>query len=130
LPDTPCVVKGDRILLQQVVVNLVSNALDAMAQTPRMRRRVVIRSQSGANTVTISIRDYGSGLPPEVEPRLFEPYFTTKPDGTGIGLTIVQRIIDAHQGTIEARNNSDGGATFWFNLAYLPQHEGVAARAT
>ena len=130
LPDTPCVVKGDRILLQQVVVNLVSNALDAMAQAPRTRRRVVIGSQSGANTVTISIRDYGSGLPPEVEPRLFEPYFTTKPDGTGIGLTIVRRIIDAHEGTVEARNNSDGGATFWFNLAYLPQHEGVAASTT
>jgi len=130
LPDAPCVVKGDRILLQQVIVNLVSNALDAMAQTPRTRRRVVIKSQSGANTVTVSIRDYGSGLPPDVEPRLFEPYFTTKPEGTGIGLTIVRRIIDAHEGTIEARNNSDGGSTFWFNLAYLPQHEGVAAPTT
>ena len=130
LPDAPCIVKGDRILLGQVVVNLVRNALDAMAQTPQTRRRIVIRSHSGANTVTISIRDYGSGLPADDEPRLFEPYFTTKPEGTGIGLTIVHRIIDAHEGTIEARNNSDGGATFWFNLAYLPQHEGVAARAT
>jgi len=130
LPDAPCVVAGDRILLQQVVVNLVSNAMDAMAQTPPARRRVVIGSQIGANVVTISIRDSGSGLVPDVETRLFDPYFTTKPEGTGIGLTIVRRIIDAHEGTVEARNNSDGGATFWFNLAYLPQHEGVAASTT
>jgi len=130
LPDAPCVVAGDRILLQQVVVNLVSNAMDAMAQTPPARRRVVIGSQIGANVVTISIRDSGSGLVPDVETRLFDPYFTTKPEGTGIGLTIVRRIIEAHAGTIEATNNSDGGATFWFNLAYVPQHEGVAAPTT
>jgi signal transduction histidine kinase len=126
LPDAPCVVSGDRILLQQVVVNLLTNAADAMAQTPVARRRVVIRSQSGPRTVTISVRDYGSGLAPDVEARLFEPFFTTKTEGTGIGLTIVRRIIDAHDGTIEASNNSDGGATFWFTLAVL-KHESVAA---
>jgi signal transduction histidine kinase len=128
LPDTPCIVSGDRILLQQVIVNLVSNAIDAMAETPTARRRIVVRSQTSAAMVTVSIRDYGSGLPPDVEQRLFEPYFTTKPDGTGIGLTIVRRIIDAHEGTIEARNNSDGGASFWFNLAYIQEHQGVAPR--
>jgi len=128
LPETPCVISGDPILLQQVVVNLVTNAADAMIQTPPVRRRVVVRSESGPHTVTISIRDYGSGLPPDVKPHLFEPYFTTKTEGTGIGLTIVRRIIDAHDGTIEARNNSDGGATFRFTLA-TAAHGAVAAQA-
>jgi signal transduction histidine kinase len=99
-----------------------------MIQTPPVRRRVVVRSESGPHTVTISIRDYGSGLPPDVKPHLFEPYFTTKTEGTGIGLTIVRRIIDAHDGTIEARNNSDGGATFRFTLA-TAAHGAVAAQA-
>jgi C4-dicarboxylate-specific signal transduction histidine kinase len=116
VPDGPCVVNGDQVLLQQVIVNLVTNAMDAMADTPIGSRRLVVSAQADPRAVTVSVRDHGGGLSPEVERRLFDPFVTTKAEGIGIGLTIVRSIIAAHQGTIEGRNNSDGGATFQFAL--------------
>ena len=116
LPSTSCVVEGDQVLLVQVLVNLLRNAIDAMAETPAARRRITIRSAGTAAGVEVSVRDTGSGLPAEIVAKLFTPFVTTKPHGLGVGLAIAQRIVDAHDGTIGASENPGGGATFTVTL--------------
>jgi signal transduction histidine kinase len=116
LSSTPCVIDGDHVLLEQVLVNLVRNAIDALAETPPASRRIAIRSTVTTADVEVSVRDTGIGLPPEILGTLFTPFVTTKPHGLGIGLVIAQRIVVAHGGTIGARSNLDGGATFTVTL--------------
>ena len=112
LSSSPCTITGDQVLLQQVLVNLVMNAMDAMAETPPARRCVTIRTDVRAADVELSVSDTGTGLPAHIEGKLFTPFVTTKAHGIGIGLTIAWTIVDAHQGTIDAHNNPEGGATF------------------
>ena len=119
LPAASALVMGDHVLLQQVVVNLVINAMDAMAATPEPRRRVTVQDGAAGDFVEISVRDFGPGLSADIAARLFEPFVTTKAEGIGIGLTIARSIIAAHDGSIDARSNSDGGATFRFTLPRL-----------
>ena len=120
LPSEPCVVNGDQVLLQQVLVNLVINAMDAMADTAPERRRIRVANEVEKDKVTISVRDAGSGLPAEVDGKLFEPFVTTKTSGMGIGLTIARTIVEAHGGTLDACNNMEGvGATFRVTLPCL-----------
>jgi signal transduction histidine kinase len=116
LPLNPCLVSGDQVLVQQVLVNLMMNAMDAMAQTPPTRRHLTIGCEVRAADVEVSVRDTGAGLPTDVIGTLFTPFVTTKPHGLGMGLTIVRTIVEAHGGTINARNNPEGGATFTFTL--------------
>ncbi len=104
------------MLLQQVLVNLMMNGMDAMAATPVPERRLTIRSEVKAAEVDVSVRDNGTGLPPEIIERLFSPFMTTKSLGLGVGLTIVRKIVEAHEGSIAARNNPEGGATFVVTL--------------
>ena len=114
LSSSPCVISGDQVLLEQVLVNLVMNAMDAMAETPAAGRRLTIRTKVSASGVEVSVRDNGTGLP--VDAQLFTPFVTTKAQGLGIGLTIVRTIVDAHGGTIDAHNNPGGGSTFTVTL--------------
>jgi len=116
LSSTPCVIDGDQVLLEQVLVNLVKNAMDAMAETPPARRQITIRSAVRAADVEVSVCDTGTGLPADIMRTLFTPFVTTKSHGLGIGLTIAQRIVEAHAGTIAAHGNVDGGATFTVTL--------------
>jgi C4-dicarboxylate-specific signal transduction histidine kinase len=116
LSSTPCVIDGDQVLLAQVLVNLVKNAMDAMAETPPARRQITIRSAVRAADVEVSVCDTGTGLPADIMRTLFTPFVTTKSHGLGIGLTIAQRIVEAHAGTIAAHANVDGGATFTVTL--------------
>ena len=116
LSSTPCVIDGDQVLLEQVLVNLVKNAMDAMAETPPARRQITIRSAVRAADVEVSVCDTGTGLPADIMRTLFTPFVTTKANGLGIGLTIAQRIVEAHAGTIAAHANVDGGATFTVTL--------------
>jgi PAS domain S-box-containing protein len=110
-------VEGDRVNLQQVVLNLVLNAIDAMAELADERRQVVVRSRSGDDgMITVSVSDCGLGVPPDKLPKLFEPFFTTKKDGMGMGLSIARTIVEAHHGRIWVENNRDVGATFYFTL--------------
>ncbi len=112
----PCVIDADQVLLEQVLVNLVMNAMDAMAETPLGRRHVTISCDVRTTDVDVSVRDTGPGVPAPILGTLFAPFVTTKADGLGIGLTIVRSIVDAHGGTIVARNHPDGGATFTVTL--------------
>ena len=128
LSSTPCVISGDQVLLQQVFVNLVMNAMDAMAGTPPPRRRLTISSDVRAAAVEVSVRDNGTGVPPDIAGTLFTPFVTTKSHGLGIGLTIAATILNAHGGTIAARNNPDGGATFIVTLLRSASKRPVLAR--
>ena len=116
VPPQPCIVSGDPVLLQQVLVNLVMNAMDAMSDTPQGRRRLTITSDVRDEDVDVSVRDTGSGLPAHVNGTLFTPFVTTKSNGLGIGLTIVRTIVEAHDGVIAVHDNADGGATFTVTL--------------
>ena len=113
----PLVVLGTRIQIEQVMLNLVRNAFDAMREQPVAERRVAIRAASaGEGGVTIAVRDAGSGLSDEVAQQVFEPFFTTKPDGMGMGLAISRSIVEAHGGRIHATPNETRGTTFWVKL--------------
>src|SRR4029077_19325339 len=98
-------IEGDPVQLQQVLLNLVINAFDAMRDTPVNGRRVVIATQSnGDGTVRTSVRDYGTGISEEMRDRVFDPFFTTKTEGLGMGLAIVRSIVESHGGTITIEN--------------------------
>ena len=110
------VVIGNAIQLEQVFINLLTNARDAMVNTPR--KVVTVACQVTAETVDISVSDTGPGIPPELKQRIFDPFFTTKEvgTGTGLGLSITYGIIKEHQGTITVENNPGGGAIFLVQL--------------
>ncbi len=110
-------VLGDRVQLQQVVINLVMNAVEAMAPVTDRPRDILIRSQrDDANEVLVAVRDSGLGIDSENADRLFNAFFTTKPSGMGMGLSISRSIIAAHGGRLWAAPNADHGATFQFSL--------------
>jgi two-component system, LuxR family, sensor kinase FixL len=110
-------IDGDPVQLQQVLLNLVINAFDAMRDTPPSSRKVLIATQSnGDGTVRTSVRDHGVGISEEMQDRLFDPFFSTKTEGLGMGLAIVRSIVESHGGTITAENAHGGGARFEFVL--------------
>jgi C4-dicarboxylate-specific signal transduction histidine kinase len=117
--DLPKVL-GDRIQLQQVVLNLITNGIEAMADVGERRPDLAIRSQrhevDGRPGVLVAVRDAGVGVAPENLGRLFEAFYTTKPQGLGLGLSISRSIIHAHGGVLWASRNPDHGATFHFFL--------------
>lgn len=104
---------GDRIQLQQVLLNLLLNAVDAVADLPRERRNVIVTTrQTSDGDVELSVRDTGEGIPPGLGNRVFEPFVTTKRKGTGLGLAIVRAIVHAHGGRVFAETPIDRGAVF------------------
>jgi signal transduction histidine kinase len=110
-------VMGDPVHLQQVLLNLVINAMDAVADLPDERRQVTVRAaHSGSGKVEFAVTDQGPGNESENIGRLFEPFFSTKASGMGIGLSISRTIIETHGGQIWAENNARQGATFRFTL--------------
>jgi signal transduction histidine kinase len=114
-PDLPQVL-GDRVELQQVVLNLVLNACDAMAgQEPARRRLSISTERTRKGRVRVTVTDQGPGLPSDVE-SLFEPFFTSKEHGLGLGLAICRSIVRDHGGDVRASANPGAGATFWFTL--------------
>jgi two-component system, LuxR family, sensor kinase FixL len=119
-PDVPPV-SGDRVQLQQVLLNLILNSCEAMDSTaPPDRRLFLIVGSDTRNNVQLSIRDCGPGIPPALIDRLFEPFVTSKPEGLGLGLSISRTIVAAHGGRMWAENNAGGGATVHCLLASVP----------
>jgi signal transduction histidine kinase len=116
LAPVPCIVDGDQVLLAQVLINLIRNAMDAMSESEEGVRRITIRTATTGASVELSVSDTGAGLSPDIMRTLFTPFVTTKPHGLGIGLAITQRIVEAHDGRIAAHANADGGATFTVTL--------------
>ncbi|MCC6204864.1 MAG: PAS domain S-box protein [Hyphomicrobiales bacterium] len=105
----------DRVQIQQVLINLMRNAMEAMRDSER--RELVIRTSSGdEGSVIIEVSDTGPGISDEIAARLFQPFVTSKPGGMGIGLSISRRIVEAHGGELSASRNAEGGATFRFSL--------------
>jgi len=102
----------DSIQIQQVLLNLIKNAQEAMENTHKDRRLLTISTQHVEDTVELSIKDSGRGLPSEGVDRLFDYFFTTTPGGLGVGLQVCRTIMEAHQGSIDACNNSTDGASF------------------
>ena len=108
--------QGDPVLLQQVVLNLLRNAMDAMAATPPDGREIRVATGAGPDGVTVSIADRGVGIPPEVREHLFQPFFTTKREGMGMGLNICRSILELHRGRVWADPNPGGGTVFSFSI--------------
>ena len=105
-------VDGSRVQLQQVLLNLILNAADAMADNGAEARTVTVRTETQGTDVRLCIVDRGTGIAPSDLDRIFDPFWSTKSSGIGIGLAICQSIIRAHQGTLTAANNPDRGSTF------------------
>lgn len=123
-PDLPYVL-GDSIQLQQVIVNLLMNGIEAMSSVPDGPRTLVIRSEpASGGQIRISVKDSGIGVSADIMPRLFEPFFTTRSKGMGMGLSISRSIIEAHGGRLWAESNGSGGSIFQFTL---PSGDGLGA---
>lgn len=113
-PDARMVM-ADRVQIQQVLINLIRNAVEAMRESER--RELTVRAwRAEEGSITVEVADTGPGISPDVASQLFKPFITTKANGMGIGLSISRRIIEAHGGTIETAANEDGGVTFRFSL--------------
>jgi PAS domain S-box-containing protein len=113
--DLPSVA-ADPVQIQQVLINLLANAFDAVEKMPSNRRKVEISTENADRAVRVTVRDHGTGIAEEARERLFDQFFSTKAQGVGMGLAIVWSIIDAHSGTIRAENVDGEGAQFTFSL--------------
>jgi C4-dicarboxylate-specific signal transduction histidine kinase len=110
-------IHGDRVQLQQVILNLIMNAVQAMSGVSEDSRELLIGTGKDASSgVLVAVQDSGSGLDPENSERLFDPFYTTKPSGMGLGLSICRSIVEAHGGRIWASRNAGPGATVQFTL--------------
>jgi len=119
-------VTGDRTQITQVLLNLIVNGMNVMETVPAAQRRLTLHTARRDGAVVISVRDCGQGISPENMSRLFEPFFTTRSGGMGLGLSIAKSIVVAHHGRMWAENNTDRGATFYFSLP-LRAHESPAS---
>jgi FixJ family two-component response regulator/signal transduction histidine kinase len=122
--DAGCCVIADRMQIEQVALNLVQNAADALRARPRDRREVRVSvAAAPRNRVEVAVSDSGSGVAPEHMGSIFEPFWTTRPDGLGLGLAICRSIVEAHGGEIRAEPNAEAGVTFKFDLPAVPAAE-------
>jgi signal transduction histidine kinase len=121
LVPAPSMIRGDRVQLQQVMINLVMNGIEAMEPVTDRPRELVVRSRSDdAQRMHVSVADCGVGIPSDDTDQLFRAFFTTKSGGMGMGLSICRAIVEAHGGRLSASRNEGPGATFQFGL---PLHQ-------
>ena len=114
---------GDRVQLQQVILNLLMNGLDAMRESTEGERTLVLRTLGAdhAASVVVAVEDSGMGIDEADLEHVFHAFYTTKPEGLGMGLAIARSIVEAHGGRLEARNNPERGATFSFTLPAIKE---------
>jgi two-component system, LuxR family, sensor histidine kinase TtrS len=120
VPGLPSLI-ADRIEIEQVLLNLLQNALDAMTDLDARERGISVSTTRSDDTVEIAVRDHGTGLAPKIEAHLFETFFTTKPQGLGLGLSICRTIVESHGGRMWATNEATGGLTMRFALPLSPE---------
>jgi signal transduction histidine kinase len=124
LADKPVYIIADPIQIQQVIMNLIVNAIQSVEKENEQARQVVIVELPDEENVTVSVRDYGRGIDESIKDKLFKPFVTSRKEGLGIGLAISRSIIDNHQGKIWAENMEDGGAKFSFSLKIFKDGQG------
>lgn len=106
----------DPVQIQQVLLNLAINSMDAMMHNSGPRELVIRSSKCSNVEVVVAVEDQGPGIPAGITDRIFEPFFSTKPEGTGMGLAICRSIVEAHNGRLSASNSPNGGAVFRFTV--------------
>ena len=117
LADDLPLVSGDRVQLQQVILNLIRNASDAMSDVEDRPRQLLVRTgRDEGDRVRLTVQDTGTGVDPQAADRLFEAFYTTKSGGMGIGLSVSRSIVESHQGRLWAASNDGPGATFAFSI--------------
>ena len=116
LASVPLPVSGNPIQLEQVLSNLILNAMDAMSDTEQSEKVVAVETALDRNCAEVSIADTGPGVPPDAAGKIFDPFYSTKEHGMGMGLSIVRTIVEAHNGEIRAENSYHGGAVFRVSL--------------
>ena len=115
-PGLP-LIRGDKVHLSQVLINVLMNGMDAVESQPHSRRQVRLHAHlDGSGHLEVTVRDFGTGIAPDVMARIFEPFFTTKPSGMGMGLSVSRAIVQAHGGKIWVENVPEGGAMFRMQL--------------
>jgi signal transduction histidine kinase len=128
-PPSAIPVFGDRILIQQCILNLLMNAFDAVAKVESEQPKVTIEiAPEKQGWVPVSVHDLGPGIHPSIAGRLFEPFVTTKPNGMGLGLLVTRSIVEDHGGKIMARPNPAGGSIFTFTLPAAKKNALTSAR--
>jgi PAS domain S-box-containing protein len=120
-PTLPAI-DADRVSLQQVMLNLMLNGMDAMDELEASERQLVVRTRQLADAVEVAVSDTGHGIPADRLPKLFEAFFTTRKEGLGLGLAIARSIVEAHGGRILAEDHRGRGATFRLTIPALPLH--------
>jgi signal transduction histidine kinase len=117
----PLTILGDPVELRQLILNLLLNAMDAVTHTGPASRTVSVESElTAAGAVHVSVQDSGDGVPKDAAAHIFEPFYTTKSNGMGMGLSIAKSIVESHHGSIWLANSAHRGARFEFAL---PSHE-------
>jgi signal transduction histidine kinase len=109
-------VAGDRVQFQQVILNFIMNAIEALEDVEVEERELLVSAAAAENKITVSVRDTGAGVPPAKLDRIFEAFYTTKPNGMGMGLAISRSIIEGHGGAVYAAPNFPHGTVFGFTL--------------
>ncbi|MBX8802790.1 GHKL domain-containing protein [Ochrobactrum sp. MR28] len=113
--NTPAIM-GDAVEMEQVLYNLIRNAADSLVQTEKTDKQISVTAHSGQGQLVITVSDNGSGIGDDVLPRLFEPFFTTRNGGMGLGLALCATLIERIDGEITAANRPEGGAEFTITL--------------
>jgi two-component system sensor kinase FixL len=125
-PDLPAVAV-DRVQIQQVLLNLIRNAMEAMEDTSV--RQLTVAASAESRHVLVTVCDTGAGVNPEIEAKLFQPFVTTKPDGMGIGLSVCRTIIEGHNGRLWMEPSPGGGSIFQFTLPVVDPDQGEPSEA-